>query len=214
MKVTGQALLHAPIERVWVALNDPAILARTIPGCERLETTGADQYAMTVSAGVASIKGKYAGRVALRDQRRPNSFVLSASGAGAPGTVDADVFVTLTEVDDGTRLDYEADATVGGVVGGVGQRMLVGVAKKMAGEFFNAVDDVLTGAQVGVGPAPDDIARMARAEPAGAGVEGVFVGTRRSGAVPGSGRGFLAGVLVGAAIALLGVLVGSWRRGG
>ena len=70
MKVAGQAVLHAPVERVWAALNDPAVLVRTIPGCQRLEATGPDAYAMTVTAGVASIKGTYAGTVALADLQR------------------------------------------------------------------------------------------------------------------------------------------------
>ncbi len=73
MKVTGSATLHAPIDRVWAALNDPAVLVRTIPGCERLESTGENAYAMTVTAGVASIKGTYAGKVALTDLRRADA---------------------------------------------------------------------------------------------------------------------------------------------
>src|SRR3712207_6498404 len=106
------------------------------------------------SAGVASIKGVYQGDVELTDQQPPGSFVLKASGAGAPGTVSADVKVTLTGDGAGrTRRDYDADAVVGGVIGGVGQRVLSGVAKKTAGEFFQAVDGVLTGAATAV-PAP------------------------------------------------------------
>ena len=87
MKVTGEATLHAPVERVYAALNDPAVLVRTIPGCERLEAAGEDAYRMTVTAGVASIKGSYAGDVRLTDQVPPERFTLRASGAGAPGTV-------------------------------------------------------------------------------------------------------------------------------
>jgi uncharacterized protein len=147
MKVSGTAVLRAPRAEVWKALNDPAVLVRTIPGCSRLEEAGPDQYRMTVSAGVGSIKGTYAGDVRLHSQEEPGSFVMTASGAGAPGTVSADVRVTLSDSGDGgTRLDYDADAIVGGMIGGVGQRMLAGVAKKTAGEFFAAVEDVLTGA--------------------------------------------------------------------
>lgn len=211
MKVSGQARLHAPIGQVWAALNDPAVLVRTIPGCERLEEVGPDAYTMTVTAGVASIKGTYAGQVALTDQQPPNSFVLKASGAGGPGTVSADVRVRLAEVADGTELSYDADAIVGGAIGGVGQRMLSGVAKKMAGEFFSGVDDVLTGR----GPAP-----VSEAAPAASGAPatgtppsspGVFVAPPRPGPATSTDRNFLLGVLVGAAIALLGVLVGSRR---
>jgi carbon monoxide dehydrogenase subunit G len=144
VKINGTAALNAPRERVWAALNDPAVLVRTIPGCEQLEALGDDRYRMTVTAGVASIKGTYLGEVALTDPLPANAFTLKASGAGAPGTVQADVRVTLDDADGGgTLLSYAADAVVGGAVGGVGQRVLAGVAKKTAGEFFRAVDAVL-----------------------------------------------------------------------
>ena len=70
MKVTGSAMLHAPREKVWDALNDPAVLVRTIPGCQQLEEVSKDAYRMTLVAGVASIKGTYLGDVALTDVGR------------------------------------------------------------------------------------------------------------------------------------------------
>ncbi|SEE78529.1 SRPBCC family protein [Jiangella alba] len=197
MKVTGTAVLHAPRADVWKALNDPAVLVRTIPGCQRLEPAGPDQYRMTVSAGVGTIKGSYAGDVRLHSQQEPASFVMTASGAGAPGTVSADVHVTLADSGDGsTRLDYDADAIVGGMIGGVGQRMLAGVAKKTAGEFFAAVDDVL----MGVAPAPAAATQQA---------PGVYEAPPRV-AAPGD---FTRGILVGAAVALAGVALGGWLSG-
>jgi carbon monoxide dehydrogenase subunit G len=144
MKVSGTAVLQAAVDEVYAALHDPAVLVATIPGCERLEQVGADSYRMTVTAGVAAIRGSFTGEVRLTDQQPPNSFVLRASGSGAPGTVTADVAVTLTTAESGTLLAYDADAVVGGMVGGVGQRVLVGVAKKTAGEFFAAVNSSLT----------------------------------------------------------------------
>ncbi|MGH8823655.1 MAG: SRPBCC family protein [Jiangellaceae bacterium] len=205
MKVTGSAVLHAPRDRVWAALNDPAVLVRTIPGCQQLEQVGPDYYRATVTAGVASIKGTYAGEVRLSDQAEPDSFVLHAAGAGAPGTVSADVRVTLATADDGsTRLDYDADAVVGGAIGGVGQRMLAGVAKRTAGEFFSAVEDVLTGR-----------AEVAPAAPAAAGPPGapaaaapaVYTAPPRQRQVVPVGV-VLGAAVVGAVIALAGVLIG------
>ncbi|GAB4068468.1 carbon monoxide dehydrogenase subunit G [Angustibacter speluncae] len=143
MRISGTADLLAPPERVFEALNDPAVLAATIPGCEGLQQVSDDTYAMTVTAGVASIKGTYEGRVVLADQQPPTSFTLRASGSGAPGSVDATVGVRLAAHDGGTRVEYDADAVVGGMVGGVGQRMLSGVSKRMAGQFFGAVDRVI-----------------------------------------------------------------------
>src|SRR5665647_2281385 len=137
MKISGTAVLNAPIDQVWAAFNDPAVLARTIPGCLELREVGPDAYTMTVMAGVASIKGTYEGNVVLTEQNPPSFFVLKAAGAGAPGTVGADVKISLLDsATGGTDLSYDADAVVGGVIGGVGQRMLTGVAKKMAGQFL------------------------------------------------------------------------------
>ncbi|MHB1472186.1 MAG: SRPBCC family protein [Dermatophilaceae bacterium] len=209
MKISGTAVLNAPVDQVWAAFNDPAVLARTIPGCQELRAVGPDAYKMTVTAGVASIKGTYEGDLRVTEQSPPGSFVLKAAGAGAPGTVGADVKVSLLEsATGGTDLSYDADAVVGGVIGGVGQRMLTGVAKKMAGQFFAAVDADIAGVRV---PAAVTEAVLV---PAGApGTQIPYAGPSAGGrpALQGNGfqaRDFLYGTLVGAAIALAGVAVG------
>jgi uncharacterized protein len=163
MKVNGSVNVAAPVPDVWKALQDPAVLSRTIPGCERLDEVARDTYAMTIRAGVASIKGTYAGQVALSDPEPPHSFTLRARGQGAPGTVDATVRVRLSEADGGTRVDYDADATVGGMIGGVGQRMLASVGKKTAGEFFSAVERAIVAAPV---PQPATVPAVPAAAPA------------------------------------------------
>jgi carbon monoxide dehydrogenase subunit G len=144
MKVNGSASVAAPVPDVWKALQDPVVLARTIPGCQSLDEVAPDTYTMTIRAGVASIKGTYAGQVALSEPEPPHAFTLRARGQGAPGTIDATVRIRLSEADGGTRVDYDADATVGGMIGGVGQRMLASVGRKTAGEFFAAVESALT----------------------------------------------------------------------
>ena len=229
MRIAGNATLHAPVDAVYEALKDPRVLVRTIPGCERLEQVGEDAYAMTVTAGVASVRGTYAGDVRLTDQRAPHGFVLRASGSGAPGTVSADVAVDLAPGDDGTTLlSYDADAVVGGMIGGVGQRLLSSVAKRTAGEFFTAVDEVLAGGEVeaaaplpGTGPGvavPGDGASLtgtgeagapARAGAGGAGPRVYSAPARRQAAAIPGGE-FAAGVVLGAAAALLGALVGGY----
>ncbi len=199
MKLSGTAQLSAPPARVWEALNDPAVLARTIPGCQQLEETGPDEYKMTVTAGVASIKGTYLGQVRLADKNEPTSYVLHASGSGGPGTVSAECLVRLSPDGEGTTLSYDADAVIGGVIAGVGQRVLAGVAKKMAGQFFNAVDAELRG----VVPAAKPTATVT--SPIG---EQVTVHSGAAAGVPDS-RSVLIGGVAGAAIALIGVWVGS-----
>ena len=97
MKISGQNTVAAPVQQVWDALLDPAVLVRTIPGCERLEETGDHVYAMTVSAGVAAIKGTYDGTCALSDLDEPASLTMKVQGAGAPGTIGATVATSSAE---------------------------------------------------------------------------------------------------------------------
>jgi carbon monoxide dehydrogenase subunit G len=200
MKIAGSNTIPHPVDRVWDALLDPAVLVRTLPGCERLVATDDHHYDMTVTAGVAAIRGTYDGTCALSDLVERESLTMRLQGAGAPGTVDATVAVRFEPASDGTTVVWDADAVVGGMVGGVGQRMLGSVSTRMAGEFFGNVSDALSTPSV---------------EPVGAAA--AAVGTPPSGqrvftAPPRAAGGrddFLRGIAVGAGLVLLGVVAGS-----
>ncbi|MBM7508210.1 carbon monoxide dehydrogenase subunit G [Nocardioides salarius] len=222
MRISGEAVLEAPVEQAWDAVLDPAVLVRTIPGCEQLQVTGENKYDMVVTAGVAAIRGTYTGTCELRDLQPHESLVLKAAGAGAPGTISADVKVTLADTGEGTTLlTYEAVAVVGGMIGGVGQRMLSSVSKRLAGEFFSSINRVLTGAErqevvTGGAPAAPAVSGDAAAAPA-AGV--TFSAPPRGGgggAAGLPGGDFVQGALVGGALVLAGVVAGALaarRRG-
>jgi carbon monoxide dehydrogenase subunit G len=208
VNLDGSAVLHADPDRVWSVITDPAVLARTIPGCESLEQVGDDSYKMQVAVGVGAIRGSYAGEVRLSDQKRPSSYVMHASGAGAPGNVRATVTINLASTDEGTALTYSADAVVGGPVAGVGQRMMTGVAKRMAGQFFKAIDDELTGAVVPIAAAPSAEGRELEAT-APAEAPRVFAG--KAAAAPAGNvdlRSLALGAAAGAAFTALGVVIG------
>jgi uncharacterized protein len=202
VKIAGENVLHAEVSRAWDALLDPSVLVATIPGCERLVATGDNSYDMTVTAGVAAIKGTYAGTCVLSDLQEPASLVMKLDGAGAPGTIGATVNVAFSSLEDGTtRVAWDADAVVGGMIGGVGQRMLTSVSKRMAGEFFGNVDKALSGtlpAAVPVGPSAAAAAPVAGQ---------VFTAPSSSGI--GSQSDFVKGIAVGAGLVLLGVVAGS-----
>ncbi|MFC7486509.1 SRPBCC family protein [Knoellia sp. CPCC 206453] len=213
MKISGTATMAASPEQVWQAVHDPAALERSIPGCESLRELSPGRYAMTVMAGVAAIKGSYDGEVAISDINEPDRFTMKADGAGAPGTISTTVDVTLVAADGGgTTITYEADALVGGPIGGVGQRMLAGVARKMAGQMFKALDDDIAG-----------VRREKKKAKGGAVAAGVNAGEVDRGARPlnpvgttvavGGHSGFVPGALFGAGVALAGVIVG-WLIGG
>jgi carbon monoxide dehydrogenase subunit G len=208
MKFTGENTLAAPVEQAWDALLDPAVLVRTIPGCERLEATGDNAYAMTVTAGVASIKGTYAGSCVLTDLVEHESLVMKLDGAGAPGTIGATVNVRFAPEGSSTRISYDADAVVGGMIGGVGQRMLTSVSKRMAGEFFGNVDGVLAGGGGGlVTGASAPSSTSGGGAPSSTGEGTVFTAPAPA-AAAGSRQEFLTGVAVGAGLVVLGVIVG------
>jgi carbon monoxide dehydrogenase subunit G len=215
VNLDGSAVLSAPPERVWEVITDPAVLARTIPGCETLEQVGDDEYKMNVSVGVGAIRGTYAGEVKLTDQQRPKSYVMHASGAGAPGNARATVTINLEQGEAGTTtLTYSADAVIGGPVAGVGQRMITGVAKRMAGQFFKAIDDELTGAVVPIAAAPSaaasaasDASLVVGGQPAAAAGR-TFTGKAAAAAPSGDVQTLLIGAAGGAVLTLIGVLVG------
>ena len=144
MKISGTATLHAPPGQVWMALNDPAVLTRTIPGCEHLEAAGPDSYRLTITAGVASIQGTYTGEVSLTDRQEPTSSRLAVNLVGAPGTLNASVLVLLVPSANGsTEVTYAADAVPDGMIAAVGQRLLASTMKQLASDFFASVDDIL-----------------------------------------------------------------------
>jgi uncharacterized protein len=208
MKISGSAVLHAPADRVFAAVTDPAVLAVVIPGCDALTPLAANRFGLTVTLGVASIKGSYTGEVSFSDLVRPTSLTMRANGSGGPGTIDTTVGVTLTELADGqTRVDYDADAMVGGMVGGVGQRVLAGVAKKTAGVFFAAIDDVLTGTRpVNVATPTGPIAGAGQGGPTFSAAQAPVAAPapRPAAAFP-----LLGAAVFGAASMLVGVLVGA-----
>ena len=196
MKFTGENVLDAPVDQAWDALLDPTVLVRTIPGCERLEATGENAYAMTVTAGVAAIKGTYAGSCELSDLQPGSSLVMKLDGAGAPGTIGATVDVGFTDNGDGTTtVAYDADAVVGGMVGGVGQRMLSSVSKRMAGEFFGNVAEAIE--------QPPSVEPV---ETTAAGAPAFTAPAKPRGLV--SKDDFIKGIAVGAGLVALGVVLG------
>jgi carbon monoxide dehydrogenase subunit G len=143
MKIEGAHEIAAPRQRVWEAFLDPERLRRAIPGCDRLEAIGEDEYKATMKVGVAAVKGTFEGKVRLTDKKPPESYRMGFEGSGGPGFVRGEAAITLSDTPSGTRVAYTADVQVGGLIAGVGQRMMGGVSKMMADQFFNKMGELL-----------------------------------------------------------------------
>ena len=140
MEIAGTQQLYAPRERVYASLIDPEILRRCIPGCESLELIGERTYAATLKAGVGSIKGAFKGTVRLEDMRPPEHYRIVVEGKGIVGFAKGSANFDLLEQDGSTMINYSGELQVGGTIAGVGQRMIQGAAKMMAGRFFTALE--------------------------------------------------------------------------
>jgi carbon monoxide dehydrogenase subunit G len=139
MKIEGEHLMPGSREQVWRALNDPAVLTRATPGLKTLIPTGPDAYDAEIELAVGPVKGAYAGKVRIADKRPPEAMTLIVEGGGRPGTIRATGALTLEAQGDQTLVRYVGDAQVTGVLLSVGHRLIPGVARQMAGEFFKAV---------------------------------------------------------------------------
>jgi carbon monoxide dehydrogenase subunit G len=145
MKLEGAYEVPAPRQKVWDAFLDPKQLKQAIPGCDKLEAIGPDEYKATMKVGVGGVKGTFEGKVRLSDKNPPNSYKMAVEGSGGPGFIRGETLITLTEIDQGTKVSYTADLQVGGLIASVGQRMLGGVSRMMADKFFNSMSDQLKG---------------------------------------------------------------------
>ncbi len=148
MKIEGSYEIEAGIETVWELLNNVESLAAAIPGVQSLTATGDNSYQASLSVGIGPVSGTYAGTVQLRDRDRPHSYTLVVEGKGLGGFVRGESRFRLSEIGSGrTRIDVEGDASVGGVLARVGQRLVASVAKAQMDRFFESLSRQASAAQ-------------------------------------------------------------------
>lgn len=144
MDMQGSRQLAITQQQAWDALNDPAVLKACIPGCDKVEPTGENQYAIGMSVKVGPVAAKFAGKISLNDIVPPKSYSINFEGqGGAAGFGKGNSAVTLTPNDAGCLLDYTVHASVGGKIAQLGQRLIDGVAKSMAEDFFKRFDQAM-----------------------------------------------------------------------
>ena len=141
---------------VWAALNDADVLRQSIPGCSELTGSAADGFEATVTQKIGPVKATFKGRVELSDIVEAQSYKISGQGKGGPaGYAKGSAVVTLEDADVGTLLSYEVSAKVGGKLASLGARLIDGVAKKLADQFFENFKAAVEGEAAG-DTAPDD----------------------------------------------------------
>ena len=146
MNLTGEYRIPATRQDVWEALNDPEILKQCIDGCQELSKDSDTQFSAKVTAKVGPVKAKFSGKVTLSELDPPNGYKISGEGqGGVAGFAKGGATVKLTEEGGDTILNYTANAEVGGKLASVGSRLVEGVAKKQADDFFGKFSQIVGG---------------------------------------------------------------------
>jgi uncharacterized protein len=163
MEMTGEFRIPAPRQRVWEGLNDPEVLKQCIPGCQTLEKVSDTEFNGKVVASVGPVRATFGGKVTLSDLDPPQSYTISGEGSGGvAGFAKGGAKVNLAEDGAATLLTYAVQAQVGGKLAQVGSRLIDGVARKMANDFFGHFAAVM---------APEQPEAAAVTEPARVAVE-------------------------------------------
>lgn len=137
MVMNGEVVLPADKATVWAALNDPETLKNSIPGCQSLEKTSDTSFSATAKIKIGPVGATFKGKVNLLDLDPPNGYRIQGEGeGGVAGFAKGGAVVKLSDDPAGTKLTYDVEAQIGGKLAQLGARLINGVAKKMADEFF------------------------------------------------------------------------------
>ncbi len=137
MDMQGNRQLGVSQQQAWDALNDATILKACIPGCEKFELTAENQYAVLVAVKIGPVAAKFNGKVTLADIQAPNSYALQFEAqGGVAGFGQGESKVELVANAQGCELRYTVHSKVGGKIAQLGQRLIDGVAKSLAEDFF------------------------------------------------------------------------------
>ena len=144
MKLTGSYKIDAPRETVWGAITQPESLQGCIPGCQNLEDVGDGNYEAAISASLGPVRGNFSAKVSIKDWNPYESYRMIVSATGAPGFINGESFITLTEEEGVTIVSVDGDGQAGGLLARVGQRMMESVARNMMDRFFNCLAEAAT----------------------------------------------------------------------
>ena len=142
MEMTGQQLVPLPQQATWEALNDTEILKACVPGCDTLEKISDTQYELTMTSRIGPVSAKFKGIMTLQDVDPPRGYTMVFEGqGGVAGFAKGQAVVALEPQDDATLLTYSVKALVGGKIAQLGARLIDGVARKLANDFFKCFND-------------------------------------------------------------------------
>lgn len=143
MRLEGAFTFEGSREEVWDAILDPKVLATALPGTQKMEKTGEDEYEAVMQIRVGPVSGVFNGKVVLKDKEFPHRYTMIVEGKGSAGFARGTSKVEFIAQKDGTLMKYEAEIEVGGRIANVGQRLLDTVGKSICRQSLNAINETL-----------------------------------------------------------------------
>ena len=143
MKIGGSYTVPVPPQVAYAKLQDPVVLAKCMPGCDHLDKVAENEYEMKMKIAIASVQGLFGGKVRIADQNPPQSFRLFVEGTGKVGFLKGEGLLSLPTADSGTEVKYDGDVQVGGMIAGVGQRLIDVTAKLIIKKFFEKFNEAI-----------------------------------------------------------------------
>ena len=145
MEMTGQQIVPLPQDKTWEALNDTQVLKECVPGCETLEKISDTQYELTMKQRIGPVSARFKGLMTLEDVDAPRGYTMIFEGqGGVTGFAKGRASVSLSPEGEGTLLSYSVKAMVGGKIAQLGARLIDGVARKLADDFFRCFNERYT----------------------------------------------------------------------
>lgn len=140
MELSGDHSFKAPRARVWQFLLDPETLRQCLPGCERLDEIGPDEYEATMKIGIGAIRGTYQGRVKISNKQEPDRYSMLVEGKGPAGNLSGEGTIELVDEGEETKVNWSGKANVRGTLARIGGRVIQPAAKTIVGQFFGCLE--------------------------------------------------------------------------
>ena len=148
MKLSGSYQINLEKQKVWEALNNPEILKKSIPGCEKFIKNSDTEFTTTATNKIGPFNASFTGDIELKQINAPNSYIIEGSGNSPVGFASGQAKVNLEDFEGGTKLSYEVEANVGGKIAQVGSRLIDMTAKKMADIFFGKFSKLISSEKI------------------------------------------------------------------
>ena len=139
MLVEGSYDLTVPANIVWNFIIDPAKIGKCLPDVKNLEVESETKSNAIIRVGVGPIRSDFKFRIEIVEKQPTRHVRLKAAGMGSGSSVNVDAVIDLDDHAGGCTLSYKSDVKVGGIMAGLGQRLMKDTAERIITDIFECI---------------------------------------------------------------------------